>query len=55
MTKATISKFLYIPIKENKYLLDKHNRVRVYKTIEALKKYNEENTYDNVLIYQLYV
>lgn len=53
MRQNKIAKVLYIPIKNNKYLIDKHYRVKVYKSLENLKKYNKEDSYDNILTYGL--
>lgn len=50
MKKSKISRYLYVPIKEGKYLLNGKGIVRVYKSMETLKKYCKG--YDNVVKYE---
>ena len=50
-----ISKKLFIPVKlvdnKLKYTYDTHTNMKVYKSIQTLKKYLKEDEYDFVLVY----
>lgn len=51
MRKEKIVDTLFVPIKNNQYIVDKHYRVKTYKNEENAKKYTKE--YDKILHYVL--
>lgn len=53
MRKDKIASTLFVPIKDDHYLLDNRGAVRVYKTLESLKKFVNEDDFDSVMLYDL--
>ena len=53
MRKNKIVSTLFVPIKDDRYLLDGRGAVRVYKTLESLKRFVKEDDFDSVMLYDL--